>query len=217
MEVNDMKVTLSLVELALGIWLIASPWFLGYASLVNQLIDLAVGIVVVVCAATFFVKNKDVKQSDIAFDQLHCVVCVLGIALVAEAIVGGVVFGYGISAIVSEAIVGVLLAALGAVAPLFKAPKSIMVNGQDGSDLLILTKVEYKDGNLAMKGKAFGTMPMLMKLENDQLWRLLGYLSFSVIAHLPSMLIDGYKTAKKKDKEEAARKAASNAKRAAAK
>ncbi len=202
-----MKVLFALFEIILGIWLIASPWFLGYALLANQIIDVVIGVVIVICAAVYFGKNKSVKQNDLSFDQLHYVVAVLGLALIVEAIVGGVMMNYSISAIVNEIIVGLFLAFFGFVAPLFSCPKNILVNGQDGSELLILTKVEYKEGNLAMKGKAFGTMPMLMKLENDQLWRLLGYISFDVIAHLPVMIMAGRKEAIEIDKAAAAKKA----------
>jgi len=202
-----MKALISLIEIVLGIWLVASPWFLGYGLLENQIADVVLGAALIVLGAVYFSKNKAAKPIDETNPQLFTVISVLGIVIVAEGIIGAVALGYTVPAIVNEVIVGILAFALAMVASMLASPKKVVLSDENGGELVTLTKIDFKDEGLSVRAKAFGTMPMLMKVTPEQLWSLVGYLSFDVISHVPGMLVSGRAAAKETAAKEAAKQA----------
>lgn len=194
-----MKVLLALIEMALGIWLIASPWFVGYTTLTSQLIDVGLGLLILIIAGIYFLKNRKLKPAANVLPQLHTIILILGFVSVIEGVVGAIAFEYSIAAVVNKVITGILFVCVSAPATQIVSRKQVGISGEDGSELILLTKLEYKNESIMMKAKAFGTMPMIVKVEPAQLWLIIGYLSFDTIAHLPSILMTGRSQVKKEE------------------
>jgi hypothetical protein len=190
-----------------GIWLIVSPWFIGYPSLMSQAITAASGLLVLIVASIYFFKNRKRKPTEDTLPQLHAIILALGIASVIEGVTGAIVFEYAGAAVANEIVAGILLVCLSGSANQIISRKQIGIRGEDGSDLIVLTKLERHNKDLLMKAKAFGTMPMVIKVEPSQLWLIIGYLSFDTIAHIPSILMRGQLEAKKSQADKTPKRA----------
>lgn len=203
-----MKVAISAFEAILGAWLIVTPWLFGYATLANKLVDVCLGAVALIVALVYFSKNKNEKPLDEKMAGAHKVIVAIGVILVVEGIVGLAAFGYTAGAGANEIVVGIVLAAIACFANQLLASKKVVMSGEDGGELVTITKLDYKNGILVMKAKAFGTMPMVVHVEPKQLWLLIGFLSYGVVSHLPGILAKGNSEAHEADSKVAAKKGA---------
>lgn len=61
-----------------------------------------------------------------------------------------------------------------------------------------MSKMNYKNGIIVMKGKAFGSMPQVMHVRPDEIWQMLGMVPFEIIVHMPKLLYLGWKQSKEK-------------------
>lgn len=193
-----MKRTIALVEVLMGLWLLASPWFVGYAPSANRFVDMGIGVVIIVLAIVFSVlKGKRLGEKGPNWPLV--IIAILGLALIAEGIVG-ICIGYPVGAIVNEIIVGLIVLLLGIFAVLVPDVKKVSMSGFDNQEILVVQKIyihKEKDDpsnkSIVMKVKAFGSMPMTVKMSAKNLWMLIGALPFEVFQSLPSMLVKGHK------------------------
>jgi len=61
-----------------------------------------------------------------------------------------------------------------------------------GNVMMEIVSVECKGDDLVTKGKMMGTMPATIHLRPQEMWEAKSLLSWSVICHIPSMLIKGW-------------------------
>jgi hypothetical protein len=74
--------------------------------------------------------------------------------------------------------------------------RKIAIYTKDSNVLLEMNGMTYKDGQIVLRGKTFGTMPSTMYVRPVDMWNLVGMVPFIVIRMLPWMLIMGWKTGK---------------------
>ncbi len=193
-----MKRTIALVELFLGVWLVASPWFVGYGDLTNKVVDMVAGVIVLVLAILFCILDGKREAGKKNPDALLIICAIIGVAVVVEGIIG-IFIEQGVGAIVNEIIVGLLIFCTSLFASIIPNVSTVGLAGFDNNEILVINKIyvmkDKKDGSesIAMKTKAFGSMPMPVKLNAKDLWMFVGALPFDVVKSLPSMLIKGHR------------------------
>ncbi|MGN0037970.1 MAG: hypothetical protein ACI36Y_02385 [Coriobacteriales bacterium] len=70
-----------------------------------------------------------------------------------------------------------------------------------GAEVMDMSSVEWDEETkqLVAKGKALGGMPMTMYIRPDELWKAKELVSWSVISHIPGMILRGRKMCKESD------------------
>jgi hypothetical protein len=71
---------------------------------------------------------------------------------------------------------------------------NFILHAQDGSTLMEIKKLEFKDGDLIIKGKMMGTMPTVAQMRPEEVWKALSMMPFSVLLGLPAYLFKAWKT-----------------------
>ncbi|MGS0763426.1 SPW repeat protein [Syntrophomonas curvata] len=186
-----MKKFFAWIAILLGIWLVITPWLLNYREMLPQWHDTIWGLVIIILGLVF-----NYAKVDQPINWPHVTNLILGLWL---SISGIVIFGSISTAIrLNEIIVGILLALFSAVATQIIEGKKAYVYTKEGSVLVEMSKMNYKNGIIVMKGKAFGSMPQVMHVRPDEIWQMLGMVPFEIIVHMPKLLYLGWKQSKEK-------------------
>ncbi|VEG98922.1 Uncharacterised protein [Slackia heliotrinireducens] len=196
-----MKKTLALLVAVLGAWLVVSPWFVGYADMPTRFVDMALGAVLIVLFVLLSSALGKIKQGDKTPNGHLTAMMVVGVVLVVEGIVGAVALGHSVGSVVNEIVVGVLVAAFARFAMLVPDVKKVGMNGLDDREIMLIQKIGVmEDCNaIQMRCKAFGSMPLAVKITPEQLLSLLGIIPFELVKALPKMLLEGIKGSKAQD------------------
>ncbi|MEA4924062.1 MAG: SPW repeat protein [Syntrophomonadaceae bacterium] len=186
-----MKKLFAWIAVLLGIWLMITPWLLDYREMLPQWHDTIVGLVIIILGLIF-----NYSKVDHSLNWLHFVNIILGLWLCASGIF---IFG-PISTIIrlNEIIVGILLTLFSVIATQIIEGKKTYVYTKEGSVLVEMSKMNYKDGIIVMKGKAFGSMPQVMHVRPNEIWNMVGMVPFEIILHMPKLLYLGWKQSKEK-------------------
>jgi len=185
-----MKRLFAIIDLIIGIWLCICPWLLGYSGTLANWDDCAVGLVIVAFSLYVLFLKADSPTPNWPFLTNS----VLGAWLI---ISGIFVFGQiSVANQWNDIILGILVAFFSLFATQIMEGKKTFIYTKDGGILLEMSNMVYKDGNIIMKGKNFGTMPAVMHLRPVEMWNGLGLVPLNIIAKLPGMLIVGWRQSK---------------------
>ncbi|MDR1960799.1 MAG: SPW repeat protein [Gracilibacteraceae bacterium] len=178
----------------LGIWLMASPWFCGYATDIAKIHDVAAGVVIV-GLSVIIIRQRHTKGQKSPSWPLGLNAAV-GIWLIIN---GSVVFGAtALGSRLNNILVGCLLAGCSLLAQQIIEGSNFFIFTKEGGELVEVSKVVLKDGFIEMKGKAFGSMPQVMHVRPKQIWLLMGLLPAEILIALPSLLWRGWRDNKEK-------------------
>ncbi|MGD9823631.1 SPW repeat protein [Desulfobacter sp.] len=185
-----MKKLFAVITLILGIWLCISPWILGYSGSPAQWEDGITGVLI----GAFSLYVLVCKKESVSPNWPFFVNSLLGGWLI---IFGFLVFGQiSIAGRLNDIIIGVLVVALSLFATQLIENKRVFAYTKDGGILLEMVQIFYKDGIIIVKGKTFGTMPVIMQLKPMDVWNLLGLIPLGIVTHLPGILASGWKKSK---------------------
>jgi hypothetical protein len=180
-----MKRLFAWIILIIGAWLVISPWVLGYQPVAARWNACAIGLAIAVLSLLVLLCKTERVPS---WPQL--ITCLFGLWSV-----GTGAFAFG-QAHWSELVCGILVAVFSLVASQLTEGRKIAIYTKDSNVLLEMNGVTYKDGQIVLRGKTFGTMPSTMYVRPVDMWNLVGMVPFIVIRMLPWMLIMGWKTGK---------------------
>lgn len=184
-----MKKLFAWIAIILGIWLVISPWLLGYMENLAQWHDSVVGLIITGLGLAFILSKANPTSN-----WSHVVNSILGLWLFVSGIL---VFGQTSTATRwNEIFVGILVALFSAIATQVIEGKKAFIYTKEGTVLVEMSRMSYKDGIIVMKGKAFGSMPQTMHVRPEEIWTMLGLAPFEIIYRLPKMLYIGWKRSK---------------------
>lgn len=72
--------------------------------------------------------------------------------------------------------------------------KNFILHAQDGATLMEIKKLEFKDGNLIVKGKMMGTMPTVAQMRPEEIWKALSMMPLGVLLGFPAYLYKAWKS-----------------------
>jgi len=72
--------------------------------------------------------------------------------------------------------------------------KNFILHAQDGATLMEVKKLEFKDGNLIVKGKMMGTMPTVAQMRPEEIWKAISMLPLVVLLSFPAFLFKAWKS-----------------------
>jgi hypothetical protein len=180
-----MKKFIAWLTLVIGVLLVVFAWALGYADTPALWQDLLVGLVLIGVSLLAILTKKALP-----YELPYLVNAVLGLWLVVSGIF---VFGRDASANrIVDIVLGVVVIVLSAFATQVVEGKKGYVYTKDGSVLLEMSRLGYKDGAIEAKGKAYGSVPQTMRIPPDQIWNLVGLVPLEVIVRIPVLLVRGW-------------------------
>ncbi len=180
-----MKKLIAWSTLTIGVLLVVFAWVLGYAGTPALWQDLITGLVL--AGLSLFAA---LAKTRFPYQWPYLVNALLGLWLV---ISGIFVFGREAGANrVVDIVLGVVALLLSALATQVAEGKKGYVYTKDGSVLLELSRLGYKDGAIEAKGKAYGSVPQTMRIPPEQVWNLVGMVPVGVIVRLPVLLVLGW-------------------------
>ena len=177
-----MSKALFAVILALAIWLVLSPWFLGYPEGVARLADAGFGVAGALLALLGCCRPT-IKWP-------AWLIVLLGLVLV---VLAG--WGWGTTAASSclkELVLGILWVLFGIViTQVFHFP-SVAAVDKNGVILSEISAIRCKGDDLTIKANLLGTMPTTIYVHPEEIWKTLGMIDSTVIARLPVLLLKGW-------------------------
>lgn len=72
--------------------------------------------------------------------------------------------------------------------------KNFILHAQDGSTLMEIRKLEFKDENLIIRGKMMGTMPTVARMQPEEVWKAISLIPPKVLLGFPAYLFKAWKT-----------------------
>jgi len=72
--------------------------------------------------------------------------------------------------------------------------KNFILHAQDGSTLMEIRKLEFKEENLIIRGKMMGTMPTVAKMQPEEVWKAISIMPTKVLLRFPAYLFKAWKT-----------------------
>jgi hypothetical protein len=166
---------------ALAAWLLVSPFVIGYHDIPST--AMAVGAALV-CAVIAFVDARENTAAPANF------IVALG-ALLAVWGIAGCFLPNGAGP--NEIIVGLLWTASAFVITKIQPADEVVAYDVYGNPMAQVKTIGMKDGNISAKAVLLGSMPSTMYLRPEEVWKLLGMMSFETIKELPKFLIVGAK------------------------
>lgn len=177
-----------------GIWLVISPFLLSYAA-PGLWVGAALGLIVLVLSIVVVRRESCPRCVDY-------VLAVLGVCLVAWGVVG--LFANLGGAGANEIIVGALIAIIAFVATCFSVPyKGASFYDRGGAPMVDVKSLRLKDDTILMKAMLLQSMPSMVYVRPDEVWKVLTMIPFDLIKGLPKFLVQGYRTCKLQEKEAA--------------
>jgi hypothetical protein len=182
-----MKKLLGVINAILGIWLLICPWLLGYAGTAARWTDLGGGILILTFSIITLALKTGTPSPNWPF--------ISKMVVAAGLMVSAVGFTGQLSPVIrwNDAIAGLLVALVSLVASQIVEGRKTFAYTKDGGLLLEMVSITYKDGIIVVKGKSFGTMPMLMHMRPLDLWNILGLVPMNVILRFPLLLLTGWR------------------------
>jgi hypothetical protein len=174
--------TLYYLTLVLAVWLIASPFALGYSVAASVAAPVVVGVVTGIVAVLGARKVEP---------RLGRVVSGAGLALAAWG-----VLALALSALdggLDELLVGLALAALGVVVAAIRPGLALRAYDLHGNTLAEISAITMKRDDLVGKAVLLNSMPSTLYFRPEEVWRALGLLSWDVVKRLPRFLYLGCK------------------------
>jgi hypothetical protein len=168
---------------ALAGWLLVSPFVIGYGDAVS----IAVAVVAAAAAAVtaLLAARKDARGAAKIILGLGSLLAAWGLVAIFLPMGAGV----------SELLVGLLWAGIGFVILNIQPAVEVIAFDVYGNPMAQIKKISMKDGNLVAKAILLGSMPSTMYLRPEEVWRLLGMMSFETIKAFPRFLVAGAKRA----------------------
>jgi hypothetical protein len=105
----------------------------------------------------------------------------------------------------NELIIGLLWAGLAFIISKIQPAVEMVAYDIYGNPMAQITKITFKDGNPATKAILLGSMPSTMYMRPEEVWKVLGMLSFETLMGFPKFLMVGARrvnAGEAKDKKE---------------
>lgn len=176
-----MKKFLYYVITVLAVWLLVSPFLLKYMDVASTAIAivaaLASGVIAVVGA-----------QKDTLWEAK--VILGLSVLLTVWGLIG--LFlpnGAGLN----ELLIGLLWGGIAFVISQIQEAAEVVAYDVYGNPMAQITKISFKKEDLVAKAMLLGSMPSSMYLRPEEIWKLLGMVSFETIMGMPKFLVTGAK------------------------
>lgn len=164
----------------LGLWLAASPFALGRDSAVTIAVDVVAGVAAMVLGVVGARKT---------IARLGVVVAAIGVALAVWGVIGTAV--PAIQAGPNEIVVGIVLLVVGAFAAAIVPAQHVRAYDMYGATLADISKISVKKGDIAATAVLLESMPSTLYLRPEEVWKLLGLLTWDTVRHLPAFLLAG--------------------------
>lgn len=187
-----MTKALNSLIVALGAWLVISPFLLEY-GMPSLLVTSAIGVAVIVIA---LISMKGDKCST----ALEYVLVALGVCLAVWGLLAAV-FGFG-NAWGNDIVLGALIAlvAFGATRFAFSYEVASFYD-RGGAPMVDVKGLRLKDDEILMKALLLQSMPSTVYVRPDEVWKVLTMIPFDLIKKMPGFLVRGYKMCKQQEKE----------------
>lgn len=175
-----LKIVHSLIVILVGLLAIMAGLEAYHtSSIVPWAITISSFLIAILAGITSWRNNK----------ELHWVTIVLTISLLGQAMfVHNYLFGITF-------IVGIVsLVLLFFTVRLRSDTKNFILHAQDGSTLMEIRKLEFKEENLVIRGKMMGTMPTVAKMQPEEVWKAISIMPAEVLLKFPAYLFKAWKT-----------------------
>ena len=180
-----MKKFIAWLTLVLGVLLVVFAWTLGYADTSALWQDFIVGLVIIGVSLFAILTEEGIAVRVAVPRQRRTRSVARGLGHLRLRTGGG-------ANRVVDIVLGVVVIVLSVFASQVVEGKKGYVYTKDGSVLLEMSRLGYKDGSIEAKGKAYGSMPQTMRIPPEQIWNLIGLVPLEVIVRLPVLLLRGW-------------------------
>jgi hypothetical protein len=180
-----MKKLIAWLTVVIGVLLVVFAWTLGYAGTSAVWQDFIVGLVLI--GISLFAA---LYKGALRWQWPYLVNAVLGLSVLISGI-----FVFGREAATNrivDIVLGVVVILVSLLATQMVETKKGFVFTKDGTVLLEMNRLGYKDGALEAKGKAYGSVPQTMRIPPEQIWNMVGLVPLEVIIRLPKLLLLGW-------------------------
>lgn len=166
---------------ALAVWLLVSPLLLRYMDIASiafaVVAALACGVVAVLAA------QKDASGPAKIIVGLGAVLAVWGLV--------GIFLPNG--ACLNELIIGILWSGIALVINQIQPAAEVVAYDVYGNPMAQITRISFKKDDLVAKAVLLGSMPSTMYMRPEEVWKILGMISFETLLGMPKFLITGAK------------------------
>lgn len=165
----------------LAAWLIVSPFLFGYRDIIS--ISIAIGAALICAIIAIFAARKDNTGLSRWIIGLGGLLAIWGLV--------GIFIPNGAG--LNELIVGFLWIGVAFVISKIQPADEMVAYDIHGNPMAQIKKISFKDGNIATKAVLLGSMPSTMYMRPEEVWKVVGMLSFETLMGLPKFLILGAK------------------------
>jgi len=166
---------------ALAVWLLVSPFLLRYADIAS----IAVAVIAELVGGAIAVLAAGKEPAGAAK-----IIMGIGAVLVVWGLVG--IFlanGAGLN----ELLVGLLWGGMALVITQIQPAAEVVAYDVYGNPMAQITKISIKKDDLVAKAILLGSMPSTMYMRPEEVWKVLGMISFETLLGMPKFLITGAK------------------------
>jgi hypothetical protein len=166
---------------ALAVWLLVSPFLLRYADIAS----IAVAVIAALVGGAIAVLAAGKEPAGAAK-----IIMGIGAVLVVWGLVG--IFlanGAGLN----ELLVGLLWGGIALVITQIQPAAEVVAYDVYGNPMAQITKISIKKDDLVAKAILLGSMPSTMYMRPEEVWKILGMISFETLLGMPKFLITGAK------------------------
>jgi hypothetical protein len=166
---------------ALAAWLLVSPFLLRYADIAS--IAVAVLAALVGGAIAVMAARKESAGTAKIIIGLSAVLVVWGLV--------GIFLANGAG--LNELLVGLLWGGIALVITQVQPAVEVVAYDVYGNPMAQITKISIKKDDLVAKAVLLGSMPSTMYMRPEEVWKILGMISFETLLGMPKFLITGAK------------------------
>ncbi|MBN1318998.1 MAG: hypothetical protein JXA42_26180 [Anaerolineales bacterium] len=168
---------------ALAGWLLVSPFLIGYDDLASILV--AAGAALVGATLALLAAKKETPGPSRFILALGALLAVWGLV--------GCFLPNGAG--LNELVVGLLWFGPGFIIPKIVPAGEMIAYDVYGNPMAQIQKIAFKKGNIAAKAILLGSMPSTMYMRPEEVWKVLGMVSWETIIGMPGFLITGARRA----------------------
>jgi hypothetical protein len=166
---------------ALAAWLLVSPFLLRYADIAS--IAVAVLAALVGGAIAVLAARKEPAGAAKIIMGLSTVLVVWGLV--------GIFLANGAG--LNELLIGLLWGGIALVISQIQPTAEIVAYDVYGNPMAQITKLSFKKDDLVAKAVLLGSMPSTMYMRPEEVWKMLGMISFETLLGMPKFLLIGAK------------------------
>ena len=163
----------------LAAWLFVSPFLLRYGDLAS--IAVAVGAALVAAVIALLAAYKNTAGQARLIIGLGALLAIWGLVSCFLSNAAGP----------NELFVGLVWLGLGFVNSMIRPADEMVAYDVYGNPMANIKKITFKDGNIAAKAVLLGSMPSTMYMRPEEVWKVLGMISFETLLGMPKFLIVG--------------------------